>query len=128
MSSPGGTELSIDGAVATVTLNRPERRNAMTPATWLGLARIGAAIPEQVRVVVVRGAGPSFCAGIDLRLFSAEGVPGEDRPPPGDAPDFDQTIAGVPGRLPLASQSAIRLGRRRAGARYRCGLPAGPRL
>jgi enoyl-CoA hydratase/carnithine racemase len=94
MSSPGGTELSIDGAVATVTLNRPERRNAMTPATWLGLARIGDAIPEQVRVVVVRGAGPSFCAGIDLRLFSAEGVPGEDRPPPGDAPDFDQTIAG----------------------------------
>ena len=94
MSGPGGTELSIDGAVATVTLNRPERRNAMTPATWLGLAQIGDAIPEQVRVVVVRGAGPSFCAGIDLRLFSSEGVPGEERPPPGDAADFDQTIAG----------------------------------
>ncbi len=90
----GRPQLTIDGAVATVTLNRPERRNAMTPATWLGLARIGEAIPEQVRVVVVRGAGPSFCAGIDLRLFSAEGVPGEERPPPGDAADFDQTIAG----------------------------------
>src|SRR5258708_13608912 len=90
----GGPELTIDGAVATVTLTRPERRNAMTPATWLGLARIGEAIPEQVRVVVVRGAGPSFCAGIDLRLFSAEGVPAEERPPPGDAADFDQTIAG----------------------------------
>jgi enoyl-CoA hydratase/carnithine racemase len=93
-SVSGGPELTIDGAIATVTLNRPERRNAMTPAIWLGLARIGDAIPEQVRVVVVRGAGQSFCAGIDLRLFSADGVPGEERPPPGDAADFDQTIAG----------------------------------
>ncbi len=66
----------------------------MTPATWRALARIGEAIPEQVRVVVVRGAGPSFCAGIDLRLFSADGVPGEEPPPPADAADFDQTIAG----------------------------------
>src|SRR5258708_33830692 len=89
----GGPELTIDGAVATVMLNRPERRNAMTPAIWLGLARTGDAVPEQVRVVVVRGAGPSFCAGIDLRLFSADGVPGEERPPPGETPD-DQTIAG----------------------------------
>jgi enoyl-CoA hydratase/carnithine racemase len=92
-TSPGGVELAVDGAVATVTLNRPERRNAMTPATWLALASIGESVPEQVRVVVVRGAGPSFCAGIDLRLFSADGVPGEERPPPGDAADFDQTIA-----------------------------------
>ncbi|MGO8959243.1 MAG: enoyl-CoA hydratase/isomerase family protein [Streptosporangiaceae bacterium] len=99
MTSPGGppsggVELTIDGVVATVTLNRPERRNAMTPATWHGLARVGDAIPEQVRVVVVRGAGPSFCAGIDLRLFSADGVPGEERPPAADTADFDQKIAG----------------------------------
>ena len=57
-----GLELSVDDSVATVTLARPERRNAMTPGMWRGLARIGAAIPEDVRVVVVRGAGPSFCA------------------------------------------------------------------
>ena len=31
----------VDGAVATVTLNRPERRNAMTPSMWRGLATIG---------------------------------------------------------------------------------------
>jgi enoyl-CoA hydratase/carnithine racemase len=92
-TSPGGVEFAVDGAVATVTLNRPERRNAMTPATWLALASIGESVPEQVRVVVVRGAGPSFCAGIDLRLFSADGVPGEERTPPGDAADFDETIA-----------------------------------
>jgi enoyl-CoA hydratase/carnithine racemase len=89
-----GLELSISGPVATVTLSRPERRNAMTPGMWHGLARIGAAIPAEVRVVVVRGAGPSFCAGIDLRMFTAEGVPGETRNPAADDPGFDQSIAG----------------------------------
>lgn len=66
-----------EGAVATVTLNRPERRNAMTGSMWLGLARIGQCLPESVRVVIVRGEGPSFSAGIDLRTFTPDGVPGE---------------------------------------------------
>jgi len=70
------------GAVATVTLSRPRRRNAMTPGMWRGLAAIGQRIPPEVRVVVVTGEGPSFSAGIDLRLFSGEGVPGEDGPLP----------------------------------------------
>lgn len=73
---------------------RPDRRNAMTPGMWRGLARIGAAIPEQVRIVIVRGSGPSFCAGIDLRMFSAEGVPGEERNPSPSDPGFDESIAG----------------------------------
>jgi len=72
-----GLKLDVDGAVATVTLHRPERRNAMTPSMWRGLATIGDSLPPQVRAVVLRGDGPSFSAGIDLRLFSADGVPGE---------------------------------------------------
>ncbi|MEV4259480.1 enoyl-CoA hydratase/isomerase family protein, partial [Spirillospora sp. NPDC049652] len=60
----------LDGAVATVTLARPERRNAMTFATWRMLAAIGRALPREVRVVVLRGDGPSFSAGIDLSMFS----------------------------------------------------------
>jgi enoyl-CoA hydratase/carnithine racemase len=88
-----GLLLDLTGAVATVTLNRPERRNAMTPAVWGGLAAIGASLPPQVRVVVVRGAGPSFCSGIDLRMFSAEGVPGEDPPPSAADPGFESWIA-----------------------------------
>ncbi len=43
-SRPGGLRLAIDGEVATVTLGRPERRNAMTPAMWHGLADIGASL------------------------------------------------------------------------------------
>jgi enoyl-CoA hydratase/carnithine racemase len=85
--------LDISDAVATVTLSRAERRNAMTPAVWRGLAAVGAGLPARVRVVVIRGAGPSFSAGIDLRMFSAEGVPGEDRLPSPADPGFEQWIA-----------------------------------
>lgn len=88
-----GLDLAVDDSVATVTLSRPERRNAMTPGMWLGLARIGAALPEQVRVVVVRGAGPSFSAGIDLRLFSPDGVPGERFSLDPDDPGSDDVLA-----------------------------------
>jgi enoyl-CoA hydratase/carnithine racemase len=66
----------------------------MTPAMWRGLAAIGAGLPAEVRVVVVRGAGPSFCSGIDLRTFSPEGVPGEVAPPSPADPGFESWIAG----------------------------------
>ncbi|MFI0446220.1 enoyl-CoA hydratase/isomerase family protein [Actinomadura sp. 6N118] len=72
-----GLRLDVDGAIATITLNRPERRNAMTFATWRGLAKIGESLPGGVRVVVLRGAGPAFSAGIDLGMFSG-GAGAED--------------------------------------------------
>lgn len=89
----GGLRLDVDGAVATVTLNRPERRNAMTPGMWLALAAVGRQLPAEVRVAVIRGAGPSFCAGIDLRMFSEAGVPGEDPPISAADPRFDAHVA-----------------------------------
>ncbi|SDN83430.1 enoyl-CoA hydratase/isomerase family protein [Geodermatophilus sp. DSM 45219] len=61
-----------DGAVLTVTLDRPDRLNAQTPATWTALAAVGASLDDGVRVVVVRGAGRSFSAGLDRSLFSAD--------------------------------------------------------
>lgn len=72
-----GLRYEVDGEIATITLNRPERRNAQTFATWSALARIGDGLPAQVRVVVVQGEGPSFSSGIDLRMFSPDGVPGQ---------------------------------------------------
>jgi enoyl-CoA hydratase/carnithine racemase len=72
-----GLAVQVDGALATVTLNRPERRNAMTPTTWRTLAEIGDGLPEATRVVVVKGAGAAFSAGMDRSMLSADGPPGE---------------------------------------------------
>ena len=58
--------LQIDGPVATLTLNRPDKRNAMSDAF---LAEIGAffkAPPAGVKVAVLTGSGGHFCAGLDL--------------------------------------------------------------
>ncbi|RTL68407.1 MAG: enoyl-CoA hydratase/isomerase family protein [Pseudonocardiaceae bacterium] len=72
----GGVALAIDGARATVTLDRPDRLNAQTPDTWTALAAIGEGLPDDVRAVVVRGAGRSFSAGLDKRMFTHEGIDG----------------------------------------------------
>ena len=90
-----GLRLDIDDAVATVTLSRPERRNAMTPGMWHGLAMVGASLPARVRVVVVKGAGTCFSAGIDLRMFAGDGIAGEDPVPSADQPGFEDWIASV---------------------------------
>jgi enoyl-CoA hydratase/carnithine racemase len=75
----GGLEYAVDGPVATVTLHRPEVRNAQTPAMWRALAEIGAAIPDEVRVVVLRGEGHSFSAGLDRRMLDPDGgIEGEE--------------------------------------------------
>ncbi|MBE3001090.1 enoyl-CoA hydratase/isomerase family protein [Nocardiopsis sp. HNM0947] len=72
-----GLELTVDGPVARLTISRPERRNAMTGRTWAAMARIGRTLPEDVRVVVLAGKGDIFSAGIDLKMFTPEGVDGE---------------------------------------------------
>ncbi|HVE64404.1 MAG TPA: enoyl-CoA hydratase/isomerase family protein [Mycobacteriales bacterium] len=70
-----GLRLDVAGPVATVTLCRPERRNAQTPAMWIALARIGRELAGDIRVVVLRGEGPSFSAGLDLAMFTLAGLP-----------------------------------------------------
>lgn len=65
-----GLRVSRDGPVATITLARPERRNAQRPQTWHLLDRIGRSLPGDVRIVVVAGEGPSFSAGIDLAVLA----------------------------------------------------------
>jgi enoyl-CoA hydratase/carnithine racemase len=82
------------GAV-TLTLARPERRNAQTPAMWRALAAARHCLPPGTRVVVVRGEGPSFSAGLDLRLLSPDGVPGEGPLPSPADPGFGDWIASA---------------------------------
>jgi len=59
------------GPVATVTLCRPEALNAQTPLTWTALRELGRDLPGDIRVVVVRGEGRAFSAGLDLTTAQA---------------------------------------------------------
>ena len=64
------------GPLATVVLDRPDRLNAQTPHTWTALREAGRSLPGDVRVVVVRGEGRAFSAGLDRAAFSTDGIPG----------------------------------------------------
>ena len=59
---------SLEGSVARITLNRPEKKNALNDEMIAGIARALrlANKAEEVRVVVIAGAGPDFCSGADL--------------------------------------------------------------
>src|SRR5258708_11280143 len=70
--------LEAQGPVLRVWLNRPELRNAMSAQMVREILATFAAIREDrcVRVVVLRGAGGTFCAGADLKnLAGATGTP-----------------------------------------------------
>ncbi len=61
-----------NGLVRTITLNRPERRNAMTPEMQTELiAAMGDAVACGCRVLVLAGAGQAFCSGLDLSALQA---------------------------------------------------------
>ena len=105
----------LDGAVATITLNRPQARNALTAELKTELLRAvrQAGSSPEVRAVLITGAGQAFCAGQDLRehaeLLEAAGSRDGAAPAAGDPP------AGV------SSAGARPAGPPAAGAR-----PAGP--
>lgn len=65
--------VSVEAGVAWITLNRPERRNALNAAL---IDRLGSAMRESdadssVRVIAITGAGPDFCSGADLAELGA---------------------------------------------------------
>ena len=69
--------LEVDGPLARMTLNRPERLNAMDLAWIEGLNGVVDRLADsaQVGVVVIRGAGRAFCAGLDLDMLEASSMP-----------------------------------------------------
>ncbi|WP_206501732.1 enoyl-CoA hydratase/isomerase family protein [Streptomyces chrestomyceticus] len=72
-----GVRLTVDDVIATVTLAGPAKRNAQSPAMWRALAEAGSLVPGDVRIVVLRGEGKSFSAGLDRQAFTPEGFDGE---------------------------------------------------
>lgn len=100
---------SRDGQVMEITINRPEKRNALTIGMYRMLveAFTGAQMEEDVRVVLLRGQPQCFTAGNDLRDFL------EDPPQDESAPVFGfmKILAGFPKPLVCAvSGSAIGIG------------------
>jgi enoyl-CoA hydratase/carnithine racemase len=66
--------LQRDGGLATVTLNRPDRLNALNKPMWPALTASFRELAgdESVRCVVMRGAGKAFCPGADISEFTDE--------------------------------------------------------
>lgn len=62
---------SVQDGTAIVTLNRPEKRNALTPEMAGLLARTLESAAEEANVILLQGAGKSFCAGADLNSVNA---------------------------------------------------------
>jgi enoyl-CoA hydratase/carnithine racemase len=82
--------IRIDGGVADVRLNRPDKLNAVDGAMFSGLVEAGESLKgdPSVRVVVLSGEGRGFCSGLDFASFQAMGT-GEFGAGLGDAPRRD---------------------------------------
>ena len=78
MSDEHSVLVDKHGGWAEITINRPERRNAIIPpvSNAIGLALDAIEADDDIACVVLRGAGGFFCAGIDLKALQA------DPPPP----------------------------------------------
>src|SRR6266540_5890406 len=73
--------IAIDDHIAVVTLNRPDKHNALDGPMFEGILAAAAEVGARhdVRAVVLHGAGPSFCSGLDVAsLMSGEGASMDD--------------------------------------------------
>lgn len=89
---------SFESGIATLTLNRPESRNALTLEMMLALR---SALPRlasdpKVRLVVLTGAGGAFCAGGDINGFASNAAWGDV------APMFENKVAGLRAHVEIA--------------------------
>lgn len=68
----------VEGRIGTITLNRPDRRNALSDAMIAGLESLLDTMQEsdEVGVIVITGAGKAFCSGGDVQDFDAKGGEG----------------------------------------------------
>src|SRR3954462_8902516 len=93
--------IAIDGGVADVRLNRPDKLNAVDAAMFSGLVEAGETLKADpsVRAVVLSGEGRGFCSGLDFASFQAMGS-GDMGASLGDVPRRDE------GRITNAGQQA----------------------
>jgi enoyl-CoA hydratase/carnithine racemase len=117
-SSPSDQRVTMDvsAGVAEVTLNRPDKLNALDPAMFEAIIAAGEKLSRiaGLRAVVLTGAGKGFCAGLDKETFASIAAGGGSAPTPAElakrthaiANDFQQT-AYVWRTLPVPVVAAI---------------------
>jgi len=112
----GRVTVTLDGGVADVRLNRPDKRNAIDPAMFEALVAAGERLKTEpgLRAVVLSGEGPDFCAGLDFGSFQAmragERLSASAQLPPSDGPAraTGQRAAFVWAELPVPVIAAVR--------------------
>ena len=89
MGSEDVVLFDVEDHIATITLNRPEARNALSRAVMYALwdAVLDAGDDPDVDVVILTGADPAFCAGVDLKEVSGEVPPSIPERGPGAGPE-----------------------------------------
>lgn len=104
MANDGPVIVDVDGAVAHVQLNRPDKLNALDSPMFEGLVSAGKRLMSDtdIRSVVISGNGRAFCAGLDFKQFAriADGAGGRAPPPPAN----DERIGGAKA---LGQQAAL---------------------
>lgn len=111
---PERVTVDIDDRIACVTLNRPDKHNAVDRAMFEALIDSGERLSTNraVRAVILAGAGENFCAGIDVSVFGESGTPvfggGDLRPRDDAGANFFQYAALVWRRLPAPVIAAVR--------------------
>jgi enoyl-CoA hydratase/carnithine racemase len=95
--------LTIEDGTALVTLNRPERRNALTLELWRQLGNIFADLGarDDVRVIILTGSGNSFCAGADISQFDSVRANAEQ------ALEYEQAYEGCCDRIEATPKPTI---------------------
>lgn len=100
-----------DQGIATVSLNRPDKMNALNFAMFEDIYSTGQSLKDNknVRVIVLHGQGKAFCSGLDLSVFSS----GELGKAPlgsneiGKAPNFYQKVAWIWKQIPVPVIAAL---------------------
>jgi enoyl-CoA hydratase/carnithine racemase len=106
---------TIEGGVADVRLCRPEKRNALDLAMFHALIDAGEEVGADgsVRVVVLSGEGPSFCAGLDVAVFAeiggedADGEKADGKNAHGPGSFVAGALARRPGQTASVAQEAV---------------------
>ncbi len=105
--------VDIDDHIARVTLNRPDKHNAVDHAMFEAIVEAGEALAANraVRAVILSGSGEHFCAGIDVSIFTAADArrpdPGDMQPRAGSNANLYQSAAMIWRQLPVPVIAAV---------------------